>query len=238
MIELCSLSLSPKYIQRLVDVSQEKCIQTGGLRYRPGLSSWRSDLEIFLVNEKDEKERKETIKKIGEALPATIHPPTSLNMEEAESYHLERCLRILPQDQNTGGFFVAVFEKLESFSIGKNLNNNNKKSSKMKTVAVIPVPSNPASSSLLLPTKDSTTTKKSLQVMKEIGFNPKHHQNQQQTGSSSQTEKYPLLQDRYPIIYHHLRSLFPWQPPLTEEDHVYLLGEGSSTDRIFLVAQR
>ena len=35
-------------------------------------------------------------------------PPSK---EEAEWMHLERTMRFLPQDQNTGGFFVAVFQK-------------------------------------------------------------------------------------------------------------------------------
>ncbi|SMN18488.1 similar to Saccharomyces cerevisiae YBL024W NCL1 S-adenosyl-L-methionine-dependent tRNA: m5C-methyltransferase [Maudiozyma saulgeensis] len=33
------------------------------------------------------------------------------NEEEKNSFHLDRCIRILPHQQNTGGFFVAVFEK-------------------------------------------------------------------------------------------------------------------------------
>lgn len=36
-------------------------------------------------------------------------PPTE---EEGAYMHLERCLRILPQDMNTGGFFVALLHKI------------------------------------------------------------------------------------------------------------------------------
>lgn len=35
-------------------------------------------------------------------------PPT---VEEASRFHLERCMRVLPQDMDTGGFFVALLEK-------------------------------------------------------------------------------------------------------------------------------
>lgn len=35
----------------------------------------------------------------------------SPSAEEEKEFHLERCMRILPHQQNTGGFFVAVFEK-------------------------------------------------------------------------------------------------------------------------------
>jgi len=36
-------------------------------------------------------------------------PPTP---EEAKKFNLEHCMRIMPQDMNTGGFFVALFKKV------------------------------------------------------------------------------------------------------------------------------
>ena len=39
-----------------------------------------------------------------------MFPPTE---EERKSMHLDRCMRILPHHQNTGGFFVAVFRKVD-----------------------------------------------------------------------------------------------------------------------------
>lgn len=38
----------------------------------------------------------------------SLFPPTK---EEAAAMHLERCWRLMPQDQNTGGFFVALLRK-------------------------------------------------------------------------------------------------------------------------------
>lgn len=40
-------------------------------------------------------------------------PPTP---EEAEKFHLERCMRCLPQDNDTGGFFVALLRKVGPIS--------------------------------------------------------------------------------------------------------------------------
>ena len=40
-------------------------------------------------------------------------PPTE---EEAKRFHLERCLRCVPQDNDTGGFFVALLRKVEGVS--------------------------------------------------------------------------------------------------------------------------
>jgi tRNA (cytosine34-C5)-methyltransferase len=44
---------------------------------------------------------------------ASAFPPTA---EEASKFHLERCLRCLPQDNNTGGFFVALLRKTATWS--------------------------------------------------------------------------------------------------------------------------
>ena len=38
-------------------------------------------------------------------------PPTE---DEIDTFNLDRCIRILPHQQNTGGFFVAVFEKIHT----------------------------------------------------------------------------------------------------------------------------
>jgi len=40
---------------------------------------------------------------------STVFPPTA---EEVSKMNLERCMRCLPQDMDTGGFFVALFKKV------------------------------------------------------------------------------------------------------------------------------
>ncbi|KFD69693.1 hypothetical protein M514_10635 [Trichuris suis] len=47
-------------------------------------------------------------------IPNTAFPP---DLETAREMHLERCMRILPHHQNTGGFFVAVLRKVGEASI-------------------------------------------------------------------------------------------------------------------------
>lgn len=79
---------------KLVDSSD----RLPGLIRHKGVSSWK-------VFGKDGEEKQP----LGdEKLPATLFPPTE---EEAKDLHLERCMRVYPQDQNTGGFFITVFEK-------------------------------------------------------------------------------------------------------------------------------
>lgn len=78
----------------LVDVSNE----LPGLQRRSGLSSWK-------VYSKDLTEKFEP----EDHIHATAFPPSA---EEAAQFNLDRCVRVYPHLQNTGGFFITVFEKL------------------------------------------------------------------------------------------------------------------------------
>lgn len=136
-----------------------------GLQFRAGVTSWRSDEEVFLVGEEDATERSRTLKRIL-PLPATIPAPyLSSEMspsEQAEERRiieqLPRCIRIVPQDQDTGGFFVAVFQKTAPFS----------------TVAVdqsaLSIPSAAAITDLEEEGEDLYTA---ASAMKQLGYNPK-----------------------------------------------------------------
>ncbi|CEO97740.1 unnamed protein product (mitochondrion) [Plasmodiophora brassicae] len=77
----------------LVDVSS----RLPGLSRRPGLSTWT-------VFDRD-MNRVETP---NADLRESLFPPSA---EELSRYHLERCVRVVPHDQDTGGFFIAVLEK-------------------------------------------------------------------------------------------------------------------------------
>uniref|UniRef100_A0A5S6QPZ6 tRNA (cytosine(34)-C(5))-methyltransferase n=1 Tax=Trichuris muris TaxID=70415 RepID=A0A5S6QPZ6_TRIMR len=46
-------------------------------------------------------------------IPNTAFPP---DLKAAEEMHLERCMRILPHHQDTGGFFVAILRKVDETS--------------------------------------------------------------------------------------------------------------------------
>lgn len=72
-----------------------------GLKYRPGLTAWS------------------VVTKDMEVIPSPADIPTKctnvyhkhLFPTQDKELHLERCLRLLPHHQDTGGFFVAVLEK-------------------------------------------------------------------------------------------------------------------------------
>ncbi|XP_035223490.1 RNA cytosine C(5)-methyltransferase NSUN2-like, partial [Stegodyphus dumicola] len=75
-----------------------------GLKTCPGLSYWKvanKELEFF------EKFEEVPEKNLTHIRPH-MFPPCS---EVLQDLHLERCLRVLPHHQDTGGFFVAVIQK-------------------------------------------------------------------------------------------------------------------------------
>ncbi|KAI7880932.1 S-adenosyl-L-methionine-dependent methyltransferase [Lichtheimia hyalospora FSU 10163] len=89
----------------LKDVSD----QLPELKRKPGLTSWKvmtKDGQYLdsLDDIQDEAQRKR--------FPASLFPPAN----DENTLHLERCLRIYPHLQDTGGFFVAVFEKVKPMS--------------------------------------------------------------------------------------------------------------------------
>ncbi|KAG2790560.1 hypothetical protein JG687_00000380 [Phytophthora cactorum] len=90
----------------LVDVSNTLPL----LKRRPGISTWKvidSQLKEYSSYENYVEENMKD--KIKDKIRATMFPPTE---KEAADLHLERCMRCLPQDENTGGFFICLLKKV------------------------------------------------------------------------------------------------------------------------------
>uniref|UniRef100_A0A8C5KHW1 tRNA (cytosine(34)-C(5))-methyltransferase n=1 Tax=Jaculus jaculus TaxID=51337 RepID=A0A8C5KHW1_JACJA len=93
----------------LVDASAE----LPGLKWMPGVSHWKvmtRDGQWFAEWDEVPHSRHTQIR-------PTMFPPK--DPEKLQAMHLERCLRILPHHQNTGGFFVAVLVKKSSMPWNK-----------------------------------------------------------------------------------------------------------------------
>ncbi|XP_063369797.1 tRNA (cytosine(34)-C(5))-methyltransferase [Cydia amplana] len=75
-----------------------------GLKSHPGMTHWRpaSKDMVFYDKYEDVPEKWQTV------VRPQMFPP---NPEHLDKFHLDRCIRILPHHQDTGGFFVAVLEK-------------------------------------------------------------------------------------------------------------------------------
>ncbi|KAJ3105048.1 tRNA (cytosine(34)-C(5))-methyltransferase [Physocladia obscura] len=81
--------------------------QLPGLKRRPGISSWKvMDPDGKLHDKIETVDAKYQHKKVFTDCFAP---------ENAAELNLNRCMRIVPTDQDTGAFFVAVFEKVKPF---------------------------------------------------------------------------------------------------------------------------
>ncbi|CAD7699206.1 unnamed protein product [Ostreobium quekettii] len=94
----------------LLDVSDS----LPGLKTRPGLKTWK-------VRDKDRwysdwKAVEAFENEMGKG-PSTIVDPTMFPDALSDAMPLERCLRLLPFDGDTGGFFVAVLKKVAPLGV-------------------------------------------------------------------------------------------------------------------------
>lgn len=92
---------------QLVDPTQDVARRLPGLKWRPGLTDWKCTNDLMLVGETEKSEVARSKQRLLPILPSMLPPSDS---EILASLNLHRCMRLMPQDQNTGGFFVAILE--------------------------------------------------------------------------------------------------------------------------------
>ncbi|KAI9266718.1 S-adenosyl-L-methionine-dependent methyltransferase [Phascolomyces articulosus] len=82
------------------------------LKRKPGLQTWKVMTKDgkYLNSIEDLQDNSNNNLQKGK-FPKSMFPP-----DNANELHLDRCLRIYPHLQNTGGFFVAVFDKIKPMS--------------------------------------------------------------------------------------------------------------------------
>ena len=94
------------------------------LKRRPGISTWRvAEYDIHSLNhqqavdnDKDEEANLiwlESFEKASMSQDYNHLPPTLWPKQKYKTYSLNNCIRLWPQDQNTGGFFLAVLCKYD-----------------------------------------------------------------------------------------------------------------------------
>ncbi|KAL2080073.1 hypothetical protein ACEWY4_023866 [Coilia grayii] len=76
-----------------------------GLKWMPGITSWK----VMIKEGEWFNDWAEVPVSRHTQIRPTMFPPT--DADKLKDMHLERCMRILPHHQNTGGFFVAVLLK-------------------------------------------------------------------------------------------------------------------------------
>ncbi|VDL14219.1 unnamed protein product [Hymenolepis diminuta] len=87
----------------LMCLPASEAAENGGFVARPGLKSWK----VLLGTDKWYEKLDEVPDRERGSLQPSLFPP-----ENVDELNLELCRRVLPHDQNTGGFFIAVFEKV------------------------------------------------------------------------------------------------------------------------------
>ncbi|SCU83554.1 LAME_0C05600g1_1 [Lachancea meyersii CBS 8951] len=80
---------------RLIDCQD----QLPGLVRSQGITNWPVIDKNYVKKERGDEDTH-----------ASWFPPTA---EEAQEFCLDRCIRVYPHQQNTGGFFITVFEKID-----------------------------------------------------------------------------------------------------------------------------
>ncbi|KAG7400064.1 hypothetical protein PHYBOEH_007132 [Phytophthora boehmeriae] len=114
----------------LVDVSSTLPL----LKRRPGISTWKvMDSKLTEFASYDDWVAENIKEKRKDKLRPTMFPPTE---KEAADLHLERCMRCLPQDENTGGFFICLLKKVAPTPEDKEEVSTDKAESKAEETAV------------------------------------------------------------------------------------------------------
>ncbi|KAI8935363.1 hypothetical protein NX059_007946 [Plenodomus lindquistii] len=102
-------------VWKVLDTSS---ITAGGEKTAHMFTSWEAYQKARAKYEVDEPERQFSTK-----VTASCFPP--LAKSEEERIPLERCIRVYPHQQDTGGFFIAVIEKLDDIKISQVQNPEN-----------------------------------------------------------------------------------------------------------------
>ncbi|KAM6899575.1 RNA cytosine C(5)-methyltransferase NSUN2 [Xenentodon cancila] len=118
-----------------------------GLKWMPGVTSWK----LMTKEGQWYSDWSEVPSSRHTQIRPTMFPPK--DPEKVVSMHLERCMRILPHHQNTGGFFVAVLVKKAPMPWNKRYPKLRKDASSGSAVQTggSPAASSPADTPRLLP---------------------------------------------------------------------------------------
>ncbi|XP_076810972.1 RNA cytosine C(5)-methyltransferase NSUN2-like [Clavelina lepadiformis] len=126
-------SLNPIEDEAVVAAALSKCsgavelchVQLPDLKWSPGVSKWK-----VMDRGQNWYEKFEDLPENVRNITKTMFPPE--NEEMVNKMHLDRCMRLLPHHQDTGGFFVSVLRKVSNlpWQTGeKDVKNQNSKDS-------------------------------------------------------------------------------------------------------------
>jgi len=106
-----------------VEILPPTKLDQAGIIYRPGLQHWMvldDDLNEVTCEEVTCGPKKNRLGKNKAPLPKSLWPPEQKRIQE----DLTRCVRMVPHDNDTGGFFIAVLRKIRNFPMSSKQNGN------------------------------------------------------------------------------------------------------------------
>jgi len=109
-----------------------------GFKYRKGLTKWHillenADRSDFIEYHKYSDVPKDLHSKLKETM---FYEST----DELKKFNIERCVRVFPHDQNTGGFFMAIFKKNAELGTKKTEETKLVSAEEKKSVEIVPKP--------------------------------------------------------------------------------------------------
>ncbi|KAF2277116.1 S-adenosyl-L-methionine-dependent methyltransferase [Westerdykella ornata] len=111
----CSNAL-PELIRK-PGLNQWKVLDTSHINGEEKINHMFTSYESFL-NTKEKYEKEEPARQFSNKITRSVFPPVDAP-SEAERIPLERCVRVYPHLQDTGGFFIAVLEKLDDIKVAQ-----------------------------------------------------------------------------------------------------------------------
>jgi len=172
---------------RLIDVSD----QLPTLKRKPGITSWR----VFDKDGKWYSSHSELSFWRQKRIAPSVFPPPP---DVVQSLNLHHCIRIFPHLQNTGGFFIAVFEKLSllpaDFFHHSNPANQTRKSDPSSSSSSSSSEQSSSSSASTESSTSSTESTASSTSSEKMEISPEKESSPSSSGPKSEDAK-PLTED-------------------------------------------
>ena len=209
------------------------------LKRRPGLNAWKvldtssvagsndKTAHMFTSWEAFEKAKAkyavdEPERQFSQKISKGCFPPITANAEER--IPLERCMRVYPHLQDTGGFFIAVIEKLDDIKVAQIQNPENaaksKKQEEKTTDSSIPTPEENVIEADA--TKDTESLKRKAEDAEESAAPKKTKTEEAESATTQEATTAPASEATTPAPSNQAAKLKPEKQDQNKEYFEYL----------------
>ncbi|KAJ4354752.1 tRNA (cytosine-5-)-methyltransferase ncl1 [Ascochyta clinopodiicola] len=220
------------------------------LKRRPGLNSWKvldtssvtgsndKTAHMFTSWEAFEKAKAkyavdEPERQFSQKISKGCFPPITANPDER--IPLERCMRVYPHLQDTGGFFIAVIEKLDDIKIAQIQNPENAAKAKKqeeKTTDNTSIPTPEENVIEVDATKDTESLKRKAEDSEETAAPKKSKTEEAENGTAQEATTAPTSEAATPAPSNQVSKLKPEKQDQNKEYFEYLSPTDETVARI------